>query len=472
MSKVIVMKFGGTSVGSAERITNVANIVAAAHRRNKIVVVVSAMSKVTDLLVSAAKNAEQNHRADLDQDLERLESLHIVAAKELELSKTANAAFNKIITHRIAELRNLLDSIYALEELTPRAFDLVLSFGERLSIHLISQALIHAGVQAKPVEATHLIVTTDQFGDARPLLEASETKAKRAINPLLDQNVVPVVTGFIGATTKGVTATLGRGGSDYSATILGHCLDAREVIIWTDVDGAMTADPRIIPSAQTLPTLSYEEAAELSYFGAKVLHPLTIVPASLKNIPVWVKNTFNPAAPGTKIARHANHITAPGRAVSTMNHVSLITVQGKGMSGVPGVAAKVFGAIAAEDINVLFISQASSEYNISLVVKGEDGKRTAQILRDAFATDLSRRNIETVKVEEHLTIVAVVGEGMRGHPGAAGMIFSSLGEAGVNVVAIAQGSSELNISFIVRHADAQRAVQQVHDVFNLTRAEA
>ncbi|HSW79387.1 MAG TPA: aspartate kinase [Candidatus Saccharimonadales bacterium] len=467
---LIVMKFGGTSIGSAERMRNVAKIVADAHKNVKPVVVVSAMSTVTDLLLSAANNASNGRKSKTLRDLERLETIHLNTISDLNLGDETSVRLHESISGLLSELGNLLDSILVMGELTGRARDKILSFGERMSIQLVASALEADGIQAKPIEATKLIVTTDTFGDARPILEESLT-AKTKINKLTSKNIVPVVTGFIGATHDGITTTLGRGGSDYSATILGNCIDADEVWIYTDVDGAMTADPRIIPEAKTIPELSYAEAAELSYFGAKVLHPLTMVPASLKDIPIRVKNTFNPDAPGTKISNRKNRAKNGCKAISSMNRLSLITVQGQGMTGVPGIAAKVFGTIAAQQINVLFISQASSEYNISLVVRHDDGEKAVRVLREAFEAELARRNIESVKLEENLAIIAVVGDNMQGHPGAAGKTFSALGNAGVNVVAIAQGSSELNISLVVNQTDVPVAVQSIHNEFKLAGRE-
>ncbi len=288
------MKFGGTSVGSAEQILGITDIVSRINSDDQVVVIVSAMSRVTDLLVSTAIHASQKNRAGAEQGFVQIKEIHLKAITGLSVSDAADAQLRKTINEILFELKNLLDSITVLGELTPRALDLIVSFGERLCIQVVSSAFSSAGVAASPVEATQLIVTNDQFGDARPLLDKSEPKAKQIIQKLLNKKIVPVITGFIGATQDGITTTLGRGGSDYSATILGNCLDADEVWIYTDVDGAMTAHPRIIPNAKTIPELSYNEAAEMSYFGAKVLHPLTMMPASLKKIPIRVKNTFNP----------------------------------------------------------------------------------------------------------------------------------------------------------------------------------
>jgi aspartate kinase len=453
---MIVMKFGGTSVGSAERMREVAKIVAETARHHEIVVVTSAMAKVTDLLVEASANAAARDTAKLSQVLSRLRAIHTTAAEEL-------GSPTDTIDRLIDELEHILVSVSALGELTPRAIDLIISHGERLSIHLVSAAIAAAGPRAEAVEASELIVTTDHFGDARPVLADTRTKTLRRLGPVLQSGAIPVVTGFMGATPQGVITTLGRGGSDYTATILGYALDAAAVWIWTDVDGVMTADPRIVPDARTIDELTFNEAAELSYFGAKVLHPLTIVPAAIKSIPVFIKNTFNPGAPGTRVsAADRKHVT---QTISSMKGLSLITVQGRGMIGVPGVAAKVFTAIAAKRINVLFISQASSEYNISLVVHKSDAAAAVRELRATFKAELADKDIEDVRSEDGLAIIAVVGEGMRGRPGVAGAAFAALGDAEVNILAIAQGSSERNISLVVAEPDVQRAVQAIHEKF-------
>lgn len=461
------MKFGGTSVGDSDRIGDVAKIVVAAQKQARIVVVVSAMAKVTDLLLAVAHSATTKHQSALEAGLEHLRTLHLTTAVKLELPSAAEAKLMAAIEVKLTELENILHSIFALGELTPRALDLIVSFGERLSIELVAAAITKHGATAIPVEANQLVVTTADFGDARPLLPESAAKAKPILSKLAGQNTIPVVTGFMGATAGGITTTLGRGGSDYSATILGYCVDAAEVWIWTDVDGVMTADPRIIKTARTISELSYVEAAELSYFGAKVLHPLTMVPASLKNIPIRIKNTFNPDNPGTVISEHTSAPEHAEKAISTTKKLALITVQGRGMVGVPGMAAKVFSAIAAHHINVLFISQASSEYNISLAVRAADGADTVKLLREVFAPEQAANYIDQINMEEGLAIVAVIGEGMKGSPGVAGRIFAAMGHAGVNIFAIAQGSSEHNISFIITESDIPRAVQSLHDELHL-----
>ncbi len=461
------MKFGGTSVGNAERMQRVAHIIADNQKSADIVVVTSAMSQATDLLVCAAQSAAQKNRGQLDECMDRLRKLHQTAIIDLHLSTAAQATLYRSIQKQLDHAEKLLESVYELGELSARGQDLITSFGERLSVRLLAHALRQHGVDAKPLEADKLILTTDQFGSARPLLDESAHHAGPRLRRLLKARTVPVVTGFMGATQKGVVTTLGRGGSDYSATILGYCLDADEVWIWTDVDGVMTADPRIVPTARTVDSLTYNEAAELSYFGAKVLHPLTMVPAAQKHIPIIIKNTFHPDSLGTLISQRVTATQHPVKAISSMKRLAIVTVQGKGLLGVHGIAGKVFSALAERDITVLFISQASSDYNLSFVVNSQDSVAASHALHRAFRYELTDKQIEAVKTENNLAIIAIVGNGMRGLPGVAGKLFSVLGTHKVNIVAIAQGSSERNISFVVSEDDVPAAVKHVHDAFEL-----
>lgn len=455
------MKFGGTSVGSAEQINRVAEIACSEQQSSSVVVVVSAMASVTNSLEEAAHYAASRDRAKLTKAAKHIRTLHQDTMQTLSLS----ASIRHSVTQKIDELEQLLDSIFALGELSPRAHDLILSYGEQLSSRLVAAAIAMHGSVAKAVSATELIVTTSRHGAAQPLLEASEQQVLDVLTPLIKAKTIPVVTGFIGATTDGVTTTLGRGGSDYSATILGYCLSAHEVEIWTDVDGVMTADPRLIPTARTVTELSYSEAAELSYFGARVLHPLTMTPASLKDIPIYIKNTLRPDGASTRVSRTAQAGDSPVKAITSINHASLITVQGESRIGVPDVAAKVFEALADATIDVLFASQASSDYNISFVVHQKDDERAVALLNDALKTELSEYSIDAISLRQQLAIVAVVGDGMRENPGIAGKVLTSIGDAGINVIAIAQGSSERNISVVIDESDASHAVQSIHTVF-------
>ncbi len=322
-------------------------------------------------------------------------------------------------------------------------------------------------MSAEAVDATELVVTDDRFGNANPLMDLTCERTQACLVPLMEAGTVPVVTGFIGATRDGITTTLGRGGSDYTAAILGRCLDADAVWIWTDVDGVMTADPRIVPDARTLPEISYAEAAELSYFGAKVLHPKTIRPAIERGIPLRIKNTFNPDGPDTLITQESTQDTRPVKAVTAIRRMSLVTVAGRGMLGVPGVAAKVFSAVAQEGISVLMISQSSSEQSICFVVEQQSSRRAIDALERAFERELDRQDIDRIIADDDVVIIAVVGAGIRSTPGVAAKVFGALGRNSVNVISIAQGSSEHNLSLVVTEADADAAVRHIHEEFGL-----
>ncbi|QQS19780.1 aspartate kinase [Candidatus Saccharibacteria bacterium] len=458
-----MMKFGGTSVGSAERIREVAKLVARYRDRHP-AVVTSAMTQITNQLEDMARLAVTgNRKRVIATKLAALKAAHDEAITGLELEPSAEADLREIINSKIVILGNILKSVTALGELTPRGRDLILSFGERLSIHLVAAALNNQGVPAVAVNATDFLLTDDNFNDAQPQLLPSKKKAQKLLLPLIEAGTVPVVTGFIGATRDGVTTTLGRGGSDFSATILGYCLDAEEVWIWTDVDGVMTSDPRTVPDARSIERMSYEEASELSYFGAKVIHPRTMTPTAELGIPIVIKNTMNPSHPGTQITPAGDQDTTGAKAVSLMKNLAMITIQGKGMRGVYGTAARVFDTLAAARVNILFISQASSENNITLVVEKSAGKAATRALRQTFATEVRAKRIDFVEYQTGVSLIAVVGTGMRHHMGMAGHIFSALGRGGVNVIAIAQGSSELNITMVVRDTDDAVALQCIHD---------
>jgi aspartate kinase len=367
----------------------------------------------------------------------------------------------------VKEVTDLCRGTALLRELTPRALDAISSAGERLSTRILANAIRELGFDAVAVEGTEVITTDNVSGRAEPLPEPTRERASATLIPLLDRKSVPVVAGFTGATAEGMLTTLGRGGSDYSATVLAAALEANEVIIWTDVDGVLTADPRLVPEARTLREISYNEAAELAYFGAKVLHPKTLRPVSEAGIPVWIRNSFAPELRGTKITANG-HPTARGvKAITAISDVTLITVGGRGIVGLPGVAAKTFAAAATVQANILLISQSSSENDICFIVNSADAAVTVAKLREAFAFDLAHRQVEHITVDPEIAIVAVVGDKMRGMPGIAGRTFSALGRRGINIIAIAQGSSEFNVSFVVESGMMRDAVQALHNEFEL-----
>lgn len=464
-----VMKFGGTSVGNAECIRRAANIVARAAGESSVVAVVSAMSGVTNRLMEAAQASAAGDMGAAGNLAETLRQQHGDAIEILIGDGDKRAQLAAELKQIIEDVTSLCRGTALLRELTPRTLDAISSAGERLSARLLASALRELGLNAAAVEGTELIVTNNHCGRAEPLMAETRERASARLAPLLAERSVPVVTGFIGATVEGKLTTLGRGGSDYSATILGAALDAKEIIIWTDVDGVLTADPRLVPEARTLQEISYNEAAELAYFGARVLHPKTLRPVSEAGIPVWIRNSFLPERNGTKITA-TGHPTKRGvKAITAMSNVTLITVGGRGIVGLPGVAAKTFTAAASAQANVLLISQSSSGNDICFIIDSGDAARTVAELRAAFASDLAHKEVEHITVNAGIAIVAVVGDRMRGTPGIAGRTFSALGRRGVNIIAIAQGSSEYNVSFVVEAALMREAVQSLHVEFGLER---
>lgn len=362
----------------------------------------------------------------------------------------------------VDELATFCYSIHILGEVTPRAMDAVTSLGERINARIVAAVLRQRGVRSEAVDATELIVTDSKFQNGAPLMDQTRARVSERLAPLLDGGMVPVVTGFIGATEEGVTTTLGRGGSDYTAAILGDCLDADEIWTWTDVDGVMTADPRMVPDARVIPALSYSEVSELAYFGAKVLHPKTILPTVQRGIPLWVKNTFNPTCPGTCIVRESELTDGKIKAVTAIKGLSMVTVEGRGMMGVPGIAARTFSAVASQGASVLMISQASSEQSICFVIPMEAAAPVIRAIEEEMALELARGDVDRVWSLDDVVIVTPVGAGMRSTPGVAARIFGALGQGNVNIIAIAQGSSECSISLVVAADAAADAVQQIH----------
>lgn len=461
------MKFGGTSVGDASCMGRVAQIVCDASREGPVVVVVSAMSGVTNLLVAAASCAEAGNREQVAELFGALRNQHNIAIDALIQQKDNRASLSRSIEDIFREGERLCEGTALLRELTPRTLDSVSSLGERLSAPMLSGALENLGVASESIEATELIVTDSYHGGAEPLMDRTRARSEARLRPLLDRGVIPVITGFIGATEEGVLTTLGRGGSDYSATILGAALHADEIIIWTDVNGVLTADPRLVPEARTIPEISYREAAELAYFGAKVLHPKTLRAVVPAGIPVWIRNSFAPEQIGTKITPQGRTNGGGVKALTAIRDVSLIAIGGPGIVGVPDVVGRTFSATAEVRANVLLISQSSSQNDICFIVASTDAKRTLEALRNRFARDLADEKVEHITVDATIAIVAVVGEKMHGTPGVAGRTFSALGRENVNIIAIAQGSSECNISFVVAETDVRAALAATHREFAL-----
>lgn len=464
----IVMKFGGTSVGSADAIRHVVEIVRDVAQQHQVVVVVSAMNapdlRTTNTLIDAANAAAAGDGSVAARLTPRLHQMHMRVASELATPDECRALEPELLA-MFSYISDLSRSIAVLGELTPRALDLISGQGERCNARLIAAALRSVGLDSEAVDATELIITDDRYGDATPLMEETRSHTQKRLQPLLERGCVPVVTGFIGATRSGMTTTLGRGGSDYSCAILGDVIDADEVWFWKEVDGVMTANPRIVPEARTLPLLSYTEMAEMSYYGANVLHPKTVRPIVQRNIPIRILNTFNPTHPGTRIT--GGEVPGTAKAVTAINDACLITIGGPGMLGLTGVAARIFSAVARAGANTLLITQASSEQSICLAVPRREATTAVDELRRELSRDFSHHDVEHISVLDTVVIVAVVGSGMRGTPGIAGRVFGALGAEGINVIAIAQGSTENNISLIVASGDGDAAVRAIHRAFAL-----
>ncbi|HNQ95935.1 MAG: aspartate kinase [Anaerolineales bacterium] len=467
MDKTLVMKFGGTSVGSADALTRAVEIIRDATRDwARVVVVTSAMSGVTDLLLSSANPSEASVGADSCQPLRdaenKLREKHFAALDSLVKDETLREQTKTEINSLILSLVDLCKAIAVIGEASPRALDAVASLGERMSVRLLAGVVNEAGIKAQWTESTSFVVTNAHFQNANPDFKVTSEKTRAVLNPILDAGIIPITTGFIGATPDGVITTLGRGGSDYSAAIIGKALPADEVWIWTDVDGVMTTDPRIVKEAQTLPEISYGEIAELAYYGAKVLHPKTIRPVVEAGIGLRICNTFNPSHAGTRLTSNGKKNGRVIKAVTAIQKQRLVTIEGRGMLGVPGVAARAFGAVASTGTSAPLITQASSEQSICFAVPSETATTVTTALEETFAREIEDNDIDRVWSTDDISIVTVVGAGMRHTPGVAGQVFSRLGEEDVNVLAIAQGSSEVSISLVVDAADTENAVKALH----------
>ncbi|MBI5960487.1 MAG: aspartate kinase, partial [Chloroflexi bacterium] len=461
--KTITMKFGGTSVGSAEIIAQLAEIVERTYREHqRVLVVVSAMSGVTDMLLEGARTAARGDSTRYQALAVELRRKHDTAIRALLHSDVERISLHDEVDSLIDEFETLCYGIYVLREASPRVLDKVSSLGERMSMPIVSAAIRQRGIPSCTISASYLIVTDDQFQNAGVQFEESEAKVRQELLPSLDQGIVPVVTGFIGATRDGVITTLGRGGSDYSGALFGAFVNSDEVWIWTDVDGVMTADPRIVPDAKVIPVLSYGEVGEMAYFGAKVLHSKTVHPLVERSIPIWVKNTFNPSAEGTLITHREEHTPGTIKAVTAIKDVSLVTVAGRGMIGIPGIAARTFSAVARHNVSVLMFAQTSSEQSICLVVPSDKSALVVKAIKDEFEREFGRQDIQRAWADDDVQIIAVVGAGMLTQSGVAARVFGALGAAKINILAIAQGASDYCVSMVVRSDTAADAVRQIH----------
>ncbi|MHC1623223.1 MAG: aspartate kinase [Candidatus Methanospirareceae archaeon] len=470
----VVMKFGGRAVANGEKIKTVAHLIKrfkeegekgkGKEEKNEIVVVTSAISTVTDTLLETANRvAKEGNTEKAKEFVEELRSKHELTASEAITDINELKKVRAEIKERSAEMEKALTGICLLGELTPRSLDYIGSFGERLAAPILAGALQSGGT-----EAVHLtggeagIITNDEYGNAQ-LTGSAEREIRERITPLLG-NKIPVVAGFIGVTKNGMITTFGRGGSDYTATIIGTAIDADEIWLWKETEGIMSADPKIIKNARKIPYISYIEAMELSYFGASVLHPRAIEPVMKKGIPIRVKNVYNPEDEGTLIGKEAEKTKKAAKAITLIENTSIINIAGTGVRSISDVAARVFSVLAANNVDIIMISQGSSEMTISLVIDSAQLERAISAIQ---SINTGGTVIRSFTSNSDVCAMGVVGAGMAGAPGVAGKVFSALGKEGISVIMISQGSSEFNISFVVKKEDAYRATQAIHDVFEM-----
>src|SRR6266851_3501898 len=463
--KTIVMKFGGTSVGNAARIRQCAEIVNEAASRDRIVVVVSAMSGITDLIFKTIDSARHGDATGTDNSLKKFAALHRDLMLELFSGADAAAAL-EFVEQICAQLSKSSQALLALgTDISPQTLDSLVALGERITSWALAHYLAKSGCKSKCVLAEKVITTDANFGNASPDMEATKINCQSALAPALDGGAVPVVGGYSGATADGRTTTLGRGGSDYSATIIGAALGADEVWIWTDVDGVLTADPRICPDATTLPEISFAEAIELAYYGAKVIHPRAAYPAMDAGCPVRIKNSFNPSAQGTKITREASPLNSPVKSVTAVKNATLISLVTRRDVHPVELWGRLFLRLGQEQIEVLFATQSSPEHALGLVLRQEDGERVSKLINNVFRIELAQGVLLPVEVNNQVAVIAVLGESMKGTCGILGRVFSAVARREVSVIAVAQGASELSICFAVSAAGTAEVVRSVHDEF-------
>jgi aspartokinase/homoserine dehydrogenase 1 len=456
-----VLKFGGSSVATPERIQSVIEIVKP-YLNGEVAIVFSAFGGVTDTLIQISMLALEG-KLDYKNKLAELEKRHLTAVRELVNIQKQSGILAQV-KFMINELEDVLHGVFLVKERTTRTLDYIMSFGERISAYIISEAFKNQGFAAEFLDARKVIRTDSNFGHAKVDFDVTNKLIREHFKHHQD---VQIITGFVATSESGETTTLGRSGSDYTAAIFAGALKASDLEIWTDVDGMMTADPRKVKKAFTVPQMSYEEAMELSHFGAKVIFPSTMQPAMVNQIPIWIKNTFNPTFKGTVI--HSNSTNGKMiKGISSMNGVSLLSLQGSGLLGVVGASNRLFATLARESISVILISQASSEHSICFAIENKFALKAKEAIEKEFQYEIRNEEIDDVPVENDLSIVAVVGDGMKHSPGTSGRMFSALGKNGVNVVAIAQGSSERNISAVISQVDAAKALNSLHEAFFLS----
>lgn len=453
-----VQKFGGSSLADGYRIKKTLQIVQ--DEKTNHYIVLSAMKGITNLLIRASENAESAN-SDYKQQLSEISKIHYKSIEVL-LPSLNQAAIKSKISDLLKELRDILHGIELVQECSLRTKDLIMSFGERLNCTIAVGHLNSCGKKAEMIDAREIIITDDNYGSSNVFLEKSYFKIREKLK---NTDTLYVITGFISGSEKGITTTLGRNGSDYTAAIIGAAMKSEIVEIWTDVDGVLTADPRIVNDSFVIPRLSIEEAMELSYFGAEVIHPYTLMPTIEKKIPVIIKNTLNTSAPGTTISSDPVERERAITGIASIENVSFINVEGGGMLGIPGVASSIFGALAEAEVNIIMITQASSEHSICIVCRTIEVEKAVKYLNKKLEYELKMKKINRIDVKNNLEIIAVIGENMKGMTGISGKLFTSLGNSGISILAIAQGSSERNISFVIENKDKYKALNTIHKTF-------
>jgi aspartate kinase len=465
---MLVMKFGGTAVDSGEKARHVARLVKSyKDKGDDIVCVVSAVRGMTDGLLAIAESVRLGDKASIEDFVKKASKTHVdIATGAISSKKLRQEALSQV-KRTVGELQDVLGGIVLLGEVTPKTLDYLMSFGERLSAPIVSFALKDIGLDSEFLTGKDAgIVTDSNFGEARPLIDTTKLRVSHRLGPLIKRGAVPVITGFIGADQHGNTTTIGRGGSDYTATIVAASLNAGEVCLWSDVDGLMTADPKIVKEAKVLKEVSFAEAMEMALFGAKYMHPRALEPVMDTKIPIRIRNTFNVKHPGTIITQNPSRDSQKiVKSVSVIRHTALIDVSGGGMVGAPGTAAKIFDALANNRVNIMMISQSPSESSISMVVRKRDLDKATTTLE----LSLLGRVIKKINVSDDVAVIAVVGSGMRGIKGVAAKVFGAVAKRNVNVIMIAQGSSELNLAFVVSDKDCEKAVNALHEEFKLDK---
>jgi len=463
--RLIVMKFGGTSVGNAERFRQCAAIVSEAARHDRIVVVVSAMAGVTDLIFKTIEAARHGDASGTKALLQRFESVHRELIGGL-FEQQHQAAASDYLAGVLAQLQSACHALSALRsDISAQTADSLVALGERISAWALAGYLRQTGSHAEFVRAENVIATDSNFGNAAPDIEATRKKCEQSLLPILEREIVPIVAGYSGADTHGKSTTLGRGGSDYSATIIGAATGADEVWIWTDVDGVLTADPRICPDAATLPEISFEEAIELAYYGAKVIHPKAAYPAAEAGFPVWIKNSFRPEVAGTKITHDAKPANSPVKSVTSVKDATLISLFTRRDIHPVELWGRLFLRLGQEQIEVLFATQSSPEHALGLVLRKDDAKRVLQLIHSIFRIELAQGVLRPAEINNEIAVVAVLGESMKGTCGILGRVFSAVARCDVSVIAVAQGASELSICFAVSASRSAEVVRAVHDEF-------